>query len=161
VNMIDLQIDYAILRCVRDLAGAAMLSFSCGGVAVTGPGVLSVGGTYQTEVTLVAGSNTCGSASVQNNPTVVTHPPGAHTLVLAHAGNAYPGTVDSTARFATAPKAISGGGSKYTLTINGQFTLTGFDASVLVDIQRPTAPQMCSYLVHWVGTKDGLPNSIP
>jgi hypothetical protein len=148
-------------RHARGLVAAATLTISCRGVAGPGPAAFSVGGTYQTQVSLVAGRNTCGVVTVQNNPTVVTHSPRAHTLSLTHAGNAYPGTIDSTARFATAPTTISGGGSQYTLTINGQFTRTGFDADVPVDVQQPQTPQTCSYLVHWVGTKDGAPNTIP
>jgi hypothetical protein len=161
MNMFTLPVDYPTLRHARRLTAAAMLSISCGGAAKSGPAVLSVGGTYQTQVSLVAGRNTCGAVTVQNNPTVVSHSPGASTLSLTHAGNAYPGTIESTARFATTPTIISGGGSQYTLTINGQFTLTGFDASVQVDVQQPTPPQSCSYLVHWIGTKDGSPNTIP
>lgn len=154
-------VDSPLWRHARDLAAAAMLAISCRGDGGPGPTALSVGGTYQTQVSLVAGRNTCGAVTVQNNPTVVTHSPGAHTLSLTHAGHAYPGTIDSIARFATPPTTISGGGSQYTLTITGQFTLTGFAADVQVDVHQPQTPQTCSYLVHWVGTKDGAPNTIP
>lgn len=158
-------LDCATVRNARRVTGVALLSISCGGAAAdagaTGPTALSVGGTYSTQVSLVPGRNTCGAVTVQNNLTAVTHSPGTHTLSLTHAGNTYPGTIDSTARFATSPTTISGGGSQYTLTISGQFTLTGFDASVQVDVVQPTAPQSCSYLVHWIGTKDGSPNTIP
>jgi hypothetical protein len=161
--MFDLPLDYLILRRARDLTGAAVLSIAYGGAAGTGPAILSVGGTYQTEVSLVADGNTCGSVSVQNNLTVVAHSPGAHTLSLTHAGKTYPGTIDSnsTASFATRPTTMWGGGSQYTLRINGQFTLKGFEAFARVDVQQATPPQRCSYLVHWIGTKEGSPNTIP
>ena len=143
--------------------GLAAVVAACG--AATGPGggpsVLSVGGTYQTHVALVADSNSCGAVTVQDNPTVVTHTPGARVLSLTHAGYTYEGTIDSTAHFATTPTAISIGGTQYTLTIKGQFDLTGFDAAVHVDVQQATPPQACSYLVDWVGTKQGPPNTIP
>ena len=96
--------------------------------------------------------------TVQNNPTIVAHTPGARTLSLTHVGNAYAGTIDSTAQFATAPHTITAGASQYTLTISGHFIVSGFDATVHVGVRQPSAPQTCSYLVHWVGVKDGRPN---
>jgi len=129
----------------------AALSPRCGGGG-TGTPLLSVGGTYQTQVTLLPG-NTCGDVSVQNNPTTVTHTPGAQTLSLRHASINATGTIDSTARFSTDPTNVSG----FTITITGQFSVRGFDATATLSQAQPA----CQYLVHWVGTKDGAPNTIP
>lgn len=150
-------------RIARNAGVVAALALVGSCAAKTRPDtsrVLSVAGTYQTQVTLVAGHNTCGAVTVQDNPTEVAQVPGAHTLSLTHANNAYPGVIDSTAHF-TAAGTLTSGGSRYTITISGQFSARGFDASVQVDVQQTTAPQSCSYLVHWVGTKSGSPNTFP
>jgi hypothetical protein len=136
---------------------AAMLATiaSCG--SSKGPAVipgLSVGGTYDTQVSLLPDGNTCGAVQVQNNPTIVDQTPGSGSLSLTHAGNIYPGTVDRTGRFSTPPLMVSG---KFNVSIAGQFSLTGFDATVQVDQVSPP----CGYKVHWVGTKNGPPNTFP
>ena len=132
----------------------------CGGSS-TPSSQLSVGGSYSTRVTLLPTGNTCGNVTVQDNPTVVTHSPGASTLSLTHANNTYQGTISSTAQFSTTPTTISGGGSQFTIIIQGQFNLTGFDATVQVNVMQPGPPTVCAYMVHWVGTKNGPPNTIP
>jgi len=114
--------------------------------------MLSVGGTYQTQVTLLPG-NTCSGVTVQNNPTTVTHNPGAQTLSIRHASINAAETIDSTAHFSTDPTTVS----SFTVTITGQFSLTGLDATVTLTQAQPP----CQYMVHWVGTKDGAPNTIP
>jgi hypothetical protein len=126
------------------------LSSGCGGGS--GTPVLSVGGTYQTLVTLLPGG-TCGNVMVQNNPTTVTHTPGAQTLSITHVSINATGTIDSTAHFSTNPTTVS----SFTVTITGQFTVRGFDATVTLTQAQPA----CQYMVHWVGTKDGAPNTIP
>jgi imidazolonepropionase-like amidohydrolase len=123
------------------------------------PGVIQVGGTYSTAVTL--GDNTCGSVTVQPLPTTVQHSAGATTFSLAHGPLTYQGTLETTGAFTTAPRSVSGGGETSTLRIVGQFTVTGFTATVTVDVERPGSPLPCRYLVAWVGTKQGDPNIIP
>jgi len=134
------------------LAYLVALLPGCGGSGGSGTSLLSVGGTYQTEVTLLPG-NTCGNVVVQNNPTTVTHTPGAGTLSIQHVGINASGTIDRTAHFSTDPTTVS----TFTVTITGQFTVRGLDATVTLTQAQPA----CQYMVHWVGTKDGAPNTIP
>jgi hypothetical protein len=83
--------------------------------------------------------------------TTVVHAPGSHILSLIHAGNAYTGTIEDDGRFSTQPKMVAGGGSQFTITIDGTFTSGGFTATVRVDRTAPTPA--CFYLVDWVGVK--------
>ncbi len=131
----------------------AVLLVSCGSSGPAGVPGLSVGGTYQTQVTLLPG-NSCGSVTVQDAQTTVAQTPGSGSLSLTHAGNTYPGTVDHTGHFSTPAQLVAG---KFNISIAGQFSLTGFDATVQVDQISP----QCSYQVHWVGTKSGSPNTFP
>ncbi len=118
------------------------------------PPVLSVGGVFSTQVSLVPGQNTCGSVNVQNNPTTVTQAPGSHALTLTHFGITYEGSVEDDGSFATQPEVVGGG---LTITIHGQFTPQGFTATVRVDQASPA----CFYLVDWVGLKDIGANFFP
>ena len=131
---------------------------ACGGNGSPTSVMLSVGGSYPTVVTQLPGG-TCGTVNVQNNPTVVAHTPGVQTLSLTHVGNVYPGTVDNTGHFTTTPTTVSGGGVSSVLTITGQFSRTGFDATV--NVVQTIGSTSCTYMVHWVGTKDGAPNTFP
>src|SRR5260370_7848288 len=79
--------------------GAVLLA-SCGSSGPAGVPGLSVGGTYQTQVTLLPG-NTCGAVTVQNAQTTVAQTPGSGSLSLTHAANTYPVTVDRTGHFST------------------------------------------------------------
>jgi hypothetical protein len=124
----------------------------CGGSS--GPAQLSVGGTYATTVTLLAGS-TCSSPQVQSNPTVVAHSPGATSLSLTHAGVTYAGTIDMAGAFSVPATPVSNGA--YQISITGQFNATGFTATVHVAQQQPA----CQYDVSWVGSKQGPPNPYP
>jgi len=133
------------------LAANAFCGGSSSPAAIPG---LSVGGTYDTQVTLLPDGNTCGAVQVQNNPTIVDHVSGSASLALTHARNRYPGTVDRTGRFSTPPLLVSG---SFSISIAGQFSPTGFDATVQVDQVSPA----CGYRVHWVGTKSGPPNTFP
>lgn len=128
---------------------------ACGGSGSPTSVMLSVGGNYQTVVTQLPGG-TCGTVNVQNNPTIVAHTPGALSLSLTHVGNAYPGTVDNTGNFMA--MGNSAGGAS-TLTITGRFSSTGFDATV--SVLQNIGPTSCTYFVHWVGTKEGAPNTFP
>jgi hypothetical protein len=121
--------------------------------------VLSVGGTYPTDVSLVPGQNTCGNVTVQDAVTTVVQTPGSHALTLTHAGITYDGTVEDDGHFSTTPKSVSAGGSQFTITIEGQFTGQGFTATVRVDQTAP-APA-CFYLVDWIGLKESGANFFP
>jgi hypothetical protein len=140
----------------------AVLIPACAGS--TGPAneVLQVAGTYATAVSLTA--NSCGNTiTVQPNPTVVTHVAGATTISLQHGPVTYSGTVTSAGAFTTQPVVVNdaGNGVQSTLTIAGQFATTGFTADVSVGVVQTQAPTTCAYSVHWVGTKQGSPNTIP
>jgi hypothetical protein len=140
----------------------AMTAIGCGKAAeLSSTGAVpSVGGSYPTVVTLVPERSSCPAVTVQNNVTTIAQTPGALTLSLTHAGNKYDGTVDSLGRFSTATSTITSGASKYAITVTGQFNATGFDATVQVGVEQPTAPTTCAYLVHWVGTRAGAANSL-
>jgi hypothetical protein len=127
--------------------------------AADAPPVLSVGGPYATDVSLVPGQNTCGNVTVQDNPTTVAQTPASHALTLTHAGVTYEGTVEDDGAFATQPEIVSAGGSQFTITIEGQFSPQGFTATVRVDQTAP-APA-CFYLVDWVGLKQTGSNFFP
>lgn len=116
--------------------------------------VLSVGGVFATDVSLVPGQNTCGNVTVQDNPTTVVQAPGSHTLTLTHAGITYEGTVADDGAFTMQPEAVGG---QFTITITGQFSPQGFSATVRVDQASPA----CFYLVDWVGLKDAGANFFP
>lgn len=125
-------------------------------IALLVQGPLSVGGTYDTAVTLK--ENSCSGVTVQPNPTTVTHKPGEATLTLSHAGNDYPGTIDPDGSFETEPKVLPAGRYSVIVSIAGKFSQTGFEADVKVDM-KTAAP--CAYVVHWVGTKLGGTNELP
>ena len=118
---------------------------------------LSVGGSYPTVVSLIA--STCTGITVQSQATSVSHTSGSSTVVLTHAGLAYNGTVAANGTFTTTPKAVPAGSDTHTLTISGQFTTSGFTATVAVAVTGPSPT--CTYSVQWVGTKTGSPNVIP
>lgn len=145
---------YAILGCLLQLAAA------CGGDDGDAPGtqprLLSVGGTYQTAVTLL--QSTCQGTQVQTFPTTVTHTPGASTLSLSHAGSTYVGTVSANGAL-TAPNATHTlGGVSYVIGIQGMFTATAMDATVTV---APQVTPPCHFSARWQGPKNGTPNVIP
>lgn len=121
--------------------------------------VLSVGGTYPTDVSLVPGQNTCGNVTVQDTVTTVVQTPASHALTLTHAGITSEGTVGDDGHFTTAPESVSAGGIQFTITIEGQFTGQGFTATGRVDQTAP-APA-CFYLVDWVGLKETGANFFP
>jgi hypothetical protein len=84
----------------------------------------------------------------------VDHQPGSASLSLTHAGNSYPGTVDAMGRFSTPVRRVGG---QFDVSIAGQFSTSGFDATVQVAQVSPP----CGYAVHWVATKIGAPNTFP
>ena len=131
---------------------------ACASTSSPGDPVLTVGGDYPTAVTLV--TSTCTGITVQSQPTSVSHASGSNTVVLTHAGLAYNGTVATTGVFTTTPKAVTAGNDTHTLTISGQFTTSGFTATVAAAVTGSGNPA-CAYSVQWVGTKTGSPNVIP
>ena len=126
-----------------------------------GPGpdpdpVISVGGTYQTAVTMV--TNTCPGQTVQQHATTVSHVPGSTALSLVHAGSTYSGTLAADGAFTTAPVTQVFDGISYRISIAGQFTETAIDALVQVNASRSPP---CAFTARWAGPKNGDPNVIP
>ena len=118
--------------------------------------VISVGGTYQTAVTLV--SSTCLDQIVEQHPTVVTQTPGSSQVALTHAGSTYTGTLSANGAFTTPALTQVIGGVSYAVSITGQFGLTTIEAQVRVDAARQPP---CTFTARWAGLKDGAPNVIP
>ena len=133
-------------------------SDSPGGPDAGGNGdLLSVGGSYPTDVTLLPGG-TCTGVVTQDAVTTVDHAAGGTSLTISHAGIAYAGTVDTAGNFQTTPKTVLVAPARYVISVTGHFTTSGLDATVTV---AQTDPTSCSYTVQWVGTKSGSPNVIP
>jgi hypothetical protein len=113
--------------------------------------VVDFGGNYSTVVSLA--ENTCGTITVQNNPTVVTYDADSGAVTLAHAGVVYTGHVTATdSAFTTVPRQVNvGDGFTYTIAIAGRFMENAFDANASVD--RTRQGNACRFLVHWAGTR--------
>ncbi len=142
------------------LAVAAALACGGGsGTPTTPSNLLAVAGTYPTVTTVIAERNTCGTVTVQDNPTTVTHTAGATDVSLVHAGSTYRGSVDTRGQFSTPAANFTFPDADYTIGISGQFTTTGFTATV--ELTKRTSSTTCTYAVRWVGTKQGSPNTIP
>jgi hypothetical protein len=118
------------------------------------PGTVSVGGTYSVAVALM--DNTCGSVTVQTQPTAISHTVGAEGFVLTHGALGYRGTLGPDGAFTTEPRRLETGSETLTITIEGRFLASGFDAVVTVASSRP-----CVYHVHWTAAKEGAPNVLP
>ncbi len=114
-----------------------------------GQAILSVGGTYQTVVTLV--SSTCPDTRVETHPTTVTHTPGTTAIRLRHAGSEYTGTVKADGSFVTTTLTQTFGTTVYRLEISGRFTTTAMVADVLV----ANVSAGCGFTARWAGPKDG------
>ena len=133
---------------------------ACDGTSEPTPDLLRVGGTYPTAVSLT--QNTCTGITVQPLPTVVTHAEGSGTLSIQHGPVTYSGSVGPAGAFTTTPVTVQGAGAgdRTTLSIAGQFSATGFVADVSAAVTLSNVPS-CTYTVHWVGTKQGSPNTFP
>jgi len=139
------------------VAAVAAACSSCNDNTDPGPSpAISVGGTYQTAVTLV--SNDCPGQTVEQHSTVVNHVPGGEALSLVHAGSTYSGTLTADGAFTTTPVTQVFDGISYVISISGQFTETTIDAMVLVEAGRQPP---CSFTARWAGPKSGDPNVIP
>jgi len=143
----------------------ALTSPGCGGSSAapstptTPSNLLAVAGTYPTRATLIADRNTCGSVTVQDNTTTVTHAAGGTDISLVHAGSTYRGTVDTRGQFTTPAANFPFPDADYTIGITGLFSTTGFTATV--ELTKRAGSTTCTYAVSWVGTKQGSPNTIP
>jgi hypothetical protein len=123
------------------------------------PSQISVAGEYPTEVTLDESS--CPDIEVAPMTTTVEQEPGDPRLTLTHAGITYTGSLSDNGSFSTSDKSVSAGGQRHTLSIVGRFSSVGFTARVRAQVARDEAPKQCAYVVTWVGTKDGDPNTVP
>jgi hypothetical protein len=142
------------------LAGPACGGGSAAAPAPTAPSnVIAVAGTYPTRATVIADRNTCGAVTVQDNPTTVNHAAGATEISLVHAGSTYRGTIDTRGQFTTPAANFPFPDADYTIGITGQFSTTGFTATV--ELTKRAGSTTCAYAVTWVGTKQGSPNTIP
>lgn len=136
---------------------AAALAAACSSdTDNTDPDLISVGGTYQTAVTMV--ENDCPGQTIQQHPTTVSHEPGSTTVSLTHAGSTYTGTLDADGSFTTPPVTQVFDGIAYELSIAGQFSETAIDALVHVEANRQPP---CAFTARWAGPKNGDPNVIP
>ncbi len=122
----------------------------------TDPDQISVGGSYQTVVTLV--NNTCPGQTVEQHATTVSHDPGSTSLSLTHAGSTYNGTLAADGSFITSAVTQVFGGISYEISITGDFTETAMDA--LVTVAAGKQPP-CTFSARWAGPKTGDPNVIP
>jgi hypothetical protein len=141
-------------RYLASIAASA-IAMACSSSTVPGAKI-SVGGTYQTAVVLV--SSTCAGQTVEQHPTVVTQSPGSTSLSLSHAGSSYSGTLLAGGSFTTTTSTQVFDNISYQITIAGQFSLTGMDATVQVAAARQPP---CSFTARWAGAKDGAPNVLP
>ena len=88
------------------------------------PGI-SVGGTYQTAVTLLESS--CADMGIQQHPTTVVHQAGDTVLTVTHAGASYQGTLAPNGHFTTRPSNFTIGDVTYHITLTGSFTAQAVD----------------------------------
>jgi hypothetical protein len=141
----------------RVMTVIALTTVGCGGGGggLTPPPtpLVSVGGTYTTAVALT--ENTCGPVEIQALPTTVEHAPGSAAFQLTHGGS-YTCSL-SGASFTCQPRAFDVNGRAETVTVDGQFRTTGFDATARIAVQ----PAGCAYAVRWTGTKQGAANVLP
>jgi hypothetical protein len=138
----------------------ALLALACKKDPPTTPSnVIAVAGTYTTRVAVIAERNNCGAVTAQDFPTTVTHAAGSRNLVLTHAGSTYAGTVETDGRFSTPAANYPFPDADYTISISGQFSTTGFTATV--ELVKRAGGVTCTYAVGWVGTKQGSANTIP
>jgi hypothetical protein len=144
------------MRGTLGLLLAAATAAACSSGKNNGPEAISVGGTYQTEVTL--NNSSCPGQTVQQHPTVVNHAPGATALSLTHAGSTYNGTLAAVGTFTTSTVTQVFDGISYQISITGRFSETAIDALVTVLAGRQPP---CNFTARWAGPKSGPPNVIP
>jgi hypothetical protein len=67
--------------------------------------------------------------------------------------------VATDGRFTTDAVTLNAGGVASTVRVEGRFSTGGFEGDATVTQQPPTPA--CRYVVHWTGTKQGAPNTLP
>ena len=138
-------------RAVRVLCLTLCTITACGKASATEP-ERSYAGTYATRVSVT--ENACGSVTVMDMPTAVTHTPSTGAINLLHAGTNYPGTVKTDSTFTTTAVTLNAGdGNRYLMTIAGKFSGSGFDALVTLDRTTISSGATCRYIVRWIGTR--------
>lgn len=121
-----------------------------------GAQAIGFAGTYATHVNVT--ENACGTVTVMDMPTVVTHDPSSGVIHLLHAGTDYPGTSKVDSSFATTPITRTfDDGNRYVMVIAGRFSARGFDALVTLDRTTVATGAVCRYRVHWSGTRSRSP----
>jgi hypothetical protein len=126
---------------------------ACGGEGGQGPQqqAPTFSGTYATQVTLT--SNSCGTITVQNNPTGVNHDQASGAVTFTHAGITYTGTVRQDSTFTTPARDVNvGDGFNYSIGLSGRFNANAFEADATIDRTSATTP-VCRFTVHWAGSK--------
>lgn len=143
------------MRAVCVMVLCLMLA-SCAAAPVDREGAISVGGTYQTVVSLVAA--TCPNPVIEQHPTTVSHVAGTSAIQLLHAGSTYNGQLSASGSFLTQTATQVFSGVAYQIDITGQFTTTAMvaDVRVAAGLQPP-----CTFTARWSGPKAGAPNVIP
>jgi hypothetical protein len=136
---------------------STLLFLAALGCAGSGSGKeISVGGTYQTAVTVL--ESTCADMGVQQHPTTVAHQPGDSLLTVTHAGASYQGTLRPDGRFTTRPGTFAIYNVTYTIRLTGSFAPQAVD--IRADVEAGRQPP-CHIAARWSGPKDGPPNVLP
>lgn len=138
----------------RWTASALLAALGCAGSGADQ--AISVGGTYQTTVTLL--ESTCPDMGIEQHPTTVVHQPGDTLLVVTHAGASYPGTLRPDGRFTTRPAGFAISNVTYRITLTGSFAAQAVD--IRADVEASRQPP-CHIAARWSGPKAGPPNLLP
>ncbi len=138
---------------LRLIAAAALsMCSACSSPGPTQTTPPSFAGTYSTVVAVT--ENACGSVTVMDMLTFVTHDVSTGSVQLSHAGTNYQGTVKADSTFSTVPLTLTfGDGNSYRMTIAGKFATKAFDALVTLDRTTIATGAMCRYVVRWIGTQ--------
>lgn len=144
---------------------------ACGGATGGAPSspspspILQVGGAYLITKTIT--ENTCdGNLNPATGSGVVSHTPGALAFTLNDSFSAFAGNLRSDGAFSIPAQATPPhlGAPVMTTFENGRFTVSGFEASVRLDIDGPRGQPpfaVCRVSQIWRATKQGAPNVIP
>lgn len=154
-----------LLRGAVGIAAASAAACGSGGPASPATPLLSVGGDYSIQKTVL--SDACGGTEGGfTNPGSVRHTPGAVSFVLNdHGTRDLPGSVAADGTFTLLPFQGAAGGVPGRDTYDGgRFSATGFSLAVRTVVFRtqgtPAAPD-CVVTMRWHATKQGAPNVIP
>jgi len=136
-------------RLLGALAGVA-------GCAAGGEAAISVGGEYQTTVSVIESG--CADMGVQQFSTSIGQVPGDTALTVSHAGATYQGILAKDGSFRTLPSSFSINNVGYTLVLTGRFTVDSVD--IRADVESHRQPP-CRLSARWYGPKDGAANVFP